>query len=137
MEYDDIGLDAELAQRRDLIFEVTKHDRVRPIEILLAILSKQEGAMERLVFVIDVVLGKYAHADLVESRLGERLQGLRLQFWRLMRPGVACRAEWKIGRSVFIGEMKAISYAHRTVMSGTRRRAREVPALAVEIARVR
>src|SRR5579883_423850 len=70
---DDVGFDPEFAKRADLPFEMAEHRRIGPVEIFFSVVADNEGAMERLVGIVDIVFWKDAHADLVESRLCERL----------------------------------------------------------------
>lgn len=99
----------------DLLVEVPERGNVRAIEVLLSVGPDLEHRMERLVRVVDVVLRKNAHAQLVEMRLAQRLQRLRVHRQRLVRPCAAGRAERQEGRSIGVREVERVVHAHRPV----------------------
>jgi len=66
VEDDDVGLDAEVAQRRDLGLEMPEGDDVRTVEIQLAVLAALVDIVERLVLVEDVVFGNTAMRSLLK-----------------------------------------------------------------------
>ena len=109
MKNDDIGLDAHFPKCCDLRFEMLEHPRVRSVEVLLAGGGQFKRAIERLVFVIDVILREGRHSEFVEVCALQRRERLRLHFERLMGPGVAGRSERKIGRAVRVREMEFVA----------------------------
>src|SRR5882724_7329135 len=74
----------------------------------------------RFVFVVGVVLGEDAHAQLVEGGRAESRESLGLERVALMGPGVAGGADGDIGRAVCVGEVKNIRNPDRAVIAGRR-----------------
>ena len=72
-------------------------------------LQQLERIAIRLVLVVAVVLGKHAHADLGEGRLGQRCQRLLLERIALQVPHIGGGADIDVAGAVGIAEMVACS----------------------------
>ena len=81
---DDIGLNAQGPQLRYALFKMAEKGNIVATEIPpVAVFLK--GVVHRLVFVEDIILGKDAHAHLVEAGRLQCLQRLLLQGVALVR----------------------------------------------------
>src|SRR5207244_8044693 len=86
MKQNQIGFDAEIAKLCDAFFLMPEKRRVETREIPSIRSSAFKRIERRLVLVVDVMLGKDAHAHLVEGRILQRRQGLLFKLIALMRP---------------------------------------------------
>ena len=98
MEEDEVGFDVEVAEAAEEFFVVGEEVGVEAggvVEALRMLFADGGGAGEDvelgLVVVVLVVLGEDAHADLVEGRGGEGLEGLGFE---LRRPDGPRRSRW-------------------------------------------
>ena len=133
VEDDDVRLDPHVSQTRDLSLEVPEGFKVRPVGIVFAVRVQLIHIVQGLVLVVRVVLGKHAHAELVERPgLGERPERLLLQIDRLMGPSVAGRRERKERRAVCIGEVELVADTDRPVHALARLDRGETGRLAIE-----
>ena len=94
MQQNDVGLDAQVAELRDPLFEMLEERRIEPREIPLVGRRALERIERRLVLVPRVPLREHAHAQLVERRRGQRLERLLLQRVALVTStrSTSCRA---------------------------------------------
>ena len=116
MEEDEIGLNSDAAQLEDQAVEMLEVSGIEGrVIIRLAVAWKRIHG--RLFAIVLVPLGKEAHAQLVEGRGGERLDGLALRGFGLKGPRVAGGAAFDIGRAIRIAEMVAVANRNRTTIS--------------------
>jgi hypothetical protein len=132
MPEDEIRLDPELLQVENSAFEMVPEGRVRLIEIKTAVRFVGKSEQLRLVLVIGVALGEDTEANLVERRSGQRLQGLLLQPFRLMDPGVAGGAELVIRRTVQVAQVEGVENFDRSVIASCRSDCCEAARLLIE-----
>ena len=106
---------------------------VGPIEIELAFGGFREREEFRFVAIVFVGFWEDAEPDFVERRRGQGLEGLFLEFTRLMHPSITGGAELVIGCAIGITQVERVEYLDRTVIAGGRRGDGEGAVLIVEL----
>ena len=122
MEEDEVGLDVEVAELGEALFEVVEEGGIEVGGVVRAgragFRGSREGVELGLVVVVLVGLGEDAHADLVEGRSAQGIEGLLLESVALMDPGVAGGAEGEVRRAVGVGEVVRLADGDGAVAGG-------------------
>lgn len=136
MEDDEIGLNAQAVQRRDLSLQVAEVIGVEAGEVPVGQGFSLVGIAQGLILVPVVTLREHAHPHLVEIALRQRLQGLLDEAVGLVNPGIAGSAEGVVGRAVGIGHIEGVYHADGTMVSRACGDAGETAPLVIQLAQV-
>ena len=150
VEEDDVGLDAQVAQVTNALFQVAEESGVEVSEVPASTLTPSpflrcvqdrlprgrgeriESMIGRFVLVEGVMLGEDAHPHLVERRGFQRCERLLFKFVALVIPHVAGRADRKVRRAILVGKVMHIAHTHRPVIARRRRCAVEHARLPIQ-----
>ena len=108
MKQNEVNLDANLKELMQTLLESIPERKTRVIRIPASVRTLSECVILRVVVIIEIVLRENAHADLVERRMAQRLDGLVHEFIGLVRKRIDRCSESIIRRSILVIEVNSL-----------------------------